>query len=211
MLTDKQLRVLNIIEDYIKKEGFSPTLEEIQHEIDAKSVRSVVQYLDALEKKGFIRRGSGHRSIKLGTDVGFQLMLNIPILGVANAGKPLAFAHEKDGGFLPVSKTLVPGRAKDYFVLRVDGTSMNAFEIGGKTLEDGCYVLVDGSQKSVDPAGAYLVIVDDCATIKKIRRDGELVYLLPVSNDPVHKPIVLSVHDDIQVNGRVAAAFDFRP
>ena len=209
MLTDKQLRVLNLIEDYIKKEGFSPTLEEIQNEIEAKSVRSVAQYLDALEKKGFIRRGPGHRNIKLGTDVGFQLMLNIPILGVANAGKPLAYAHEKEAGFLPVSKTLVPGRAKDYFVLKVDGTSMNAFSVGGKTLENGSYVLVDGSQKVVDPSGAYLVIVDDCATLKKVRPDGEFVYLLPVSRDPVHKPIVLSAHDDVRINGKVVAAFDF--
>lgn len=209
MLTDKQLRVLNVVEDYIKREGFSPTLEEIQNEIGAKSVRSVVQYLDSLEKKGFLRRGPGHRNIKLGTEVGFQLMLNIPILGIANAGRPLAYADERESGFLPVSKSLVPGRAKDYFVLRLDGTSMNAFSVNGKTLENGCHVLVDGSQKSVDPSGAYLVVVDGCATVKKVRRDGEMIYLMPVSNDPVHKPIVLSIHDDVQVNGRVVAAFDF--
>ena len=36
-------------------------------------------------------------------------MLNIPILGIANAGRPLALAEQYEYGILPISKSLVSG------------------------------------------------------------------------------------------------------
>lgn len=65
MLTPKQQRVFDIVKDYIEKNGESPTLEEIQEILGSKSKHSVVQFLDYLERKGFIRRGRGYRSIRL--------------------------------------------------------------------------------------------------------------------------------------------------
>ena len=65
MLTPKQQKVFDIVKEYIEKRGESPTLEEIQDILGAKSKHSVVQFLDYLERKGFIRRGRGYRSIRL--------------------------------------------------------------------------------------------------------------------------------------------------
>lgn len=104
MLTPKQQRVFDIVKDYIEKNGESPTLEEIQEILGSKSKHSVVQFLDYLERKGFIRRGRGYRSIRLGDRiVASQTAIPVPILGFANAGRPLMYADESDMGKLLIS------------------------------------------------------------------------------------------------------------
>ena len=65
MLTDKQKKVLDAIETYMKKYGQSPTLEELQMELGVKSKHSIVQFLEYLDKKGYISKGRGYRSIRL--------------------------------------------------------------------------------------------------------------------------------------------------
>jgi SOS-response transcriptional repressor LexA len=49
-----------------------------------------------------------------------QTTLNIPILGYANAGTPLAVAEENDYGTLPISKKILSGDGENYFVLKVE-------------------------------------------------------------------------------------------
>ncbi len=212
MLTEKQQRVLDIVSAYIRKHGMSPTLEEIQLELGVKSKHSVVQFLEYLDHKGYISRGRGYRSIRLGERImASQLAIPIPILGVANAGRPLAFAEESHEGAVMVSKNIVTGDEKKYFCVRIHGTSMNRFLLKGKPLADGAVALVDAS-KTVpdDPNSAYLCIVDGAATLKKVKRSGESVYLVPESDDPVHSPLVLSEEDSFMVNGKVIDVFDFR-
>ena len=104
MLTEKQQSVLDVVTDFIARCGKSPTIDELMLLLKQKSKRGVVQYLEILERKGFITRGNGYRSIMLGNSIGFQTTLNIPILGYANAGKPLMEAASSDYGVLPVSK-----------------------------------------------------------------------------------------------------------
>jgi SOS-response transcriptional repressor LexA len=56
MLTEKQQKVLDTITEFISKYGKSPTIEELKELLQQKSKRGVTQYLEALEKKGFITR-----------------------------------------------------------------------------------------------------------------------------------------------------------
>ncbi len=107
MLTEKQQSVLDVVTDFISRSGKSPTIDELMLLLKQKSKRGVVQYLEILERKGFITRGSGYRSIVLGNSVGFQTTMNIPILGYANAGKPLMEAASSDYGVLPISKKII--------------------------------------------------------------------------------------------------------
>ena len=57
MLTDKQKKVLDVITSYMKSHGQSPTLEELQVELGVKSKHSIVQFLEYLDKKGYISKG----------------------------------------------------------------------------------------------------------------------------------------------------------
>ena len=209
MLTEKQQKVFDIIYEYVMKHGKSPTLDELQYLTDQKSKRGVVQYLEALEKKWFITRGDGHRSIRLGNGVGFQTTLHIPILGFANAWRPLVEAEQTDLGVFPISKKLIEGDGQNYFLVKVEWTSMNNFEVKGKLIENGSYALIKKDEVNINSRDAFLFIVDHSATIKKFKKDSQNVYLLPDSKDEYHKPIVLAPNDNIMVNGKVVDVFNF--
>ena len=209
MLTDKQQHVLDEITNYIGRYGKSPTIEELTIILNQKSKRWVVQYLESLEKKGFITRWRGYRSITLGNWVGFQTTLNIPILGYANAWTPLVEAKESDYGVLPVSKKLISGSEQDYFILKVEGTSMNNIEVKGKMIDNWSYVLIKKWESNLNSKDVFLFTVNGWATIKKYKKDGENVYLIPDSTDDYHKPIVLSEADNIAINGKVVDVFNF--
>ncbi len=211
MLTDKQQRVLDIVTKYIREHGMSPTLEEIQIELGVRSKHSVVQFLEYLDNKGYISKGRGYRSIRLGERItASQLAIPIPILGFANAGRPLAYADEADVGTIMVSKSIIGADEKKYFCVRVHGTSMNRFLVKGKPLADGTVALIDSSYRTVDdPNAAYLCIVDGAATLKKVKMAGESLYLVPESNDTSHSPLVLSGNDHFSINGKVVDVYDF--
>ncbi len=209
MLTDKQERVLNSITEFIARYWKSPTIEELKNILEQKSKRWVVQYLESLEKKGFITRGRGFRSIRLGNGVWFQTMLSVPILGYANAGTPLVNAEENNLWVLPVSKKIASWDIKDYFMLKVEGTSMNQCEVNGKMIDNGSYILVNKSEVNTNSKEAFLFLVEWAATIKIPKQEGENLYLCPKSSDDFHKPIVLSSSDNVVVNGKVVDVFNF--
>ncbi len=209
MLTEKQQNVLDSITEFISKYWKSPTIEELKEILRQKSKRGVTQYLEALEKKGFITRGYGFRSIKLGNSIGFQTTLNIPILGYANAGTPLANAEENDYGVLPISKNIISWDEKNYFVLKVEWTSMNKYEVNWKNIENWSYILIKKDATSLNNNDAFLFVVNNSATIKKYKQEGSALYLLPESNDDYHKPIILSEDDNVLVNGKVVDVFNF--
>lgn len=209
MLTEKQQHVLDIITDFISRYGKSPTIEELKNLLHQKSKRWVVQYLDSLESKWFITRWDSFRSIRLWNSVWFQTTLNISILGYANAWTPLVDARESNYWVIPISKSLVKWDEKNYFFLKVEWTSMNDFEINGKFIDNGSYVLIKKDEISLNDKDSFLFIVDWWATIKKYKKDLDNVYLLPKSKDDFHKPIILSSSDEIILNWKVVDVFNF--
>lgn len=57
-ITQKQQEVLNGIIQFYKERGFSPTVRELCEITGLKSTSSVSAYLNALEKKGYIKKDS---------------------------------------------------------------------------------------------------------------------------------------------------------
>jgi len=209
MLTEKQQNVLDVITKFIGENGKSPTIEELTLILNQKSKRWVVQYLEALEKKWFLSRWRGYRSISLGNSVWFQTTMNIPILGYANAWTPLVDANESSYWVLPISKKIITWDEQNYFILKVEGTSMNNFEIKWKTIDNWSYVLIKKDEVSTNPKDAFLFVVNWAATLKKFKRDWDTIYLLPESNDEYHKPIILSEEDNLMINGKIVDVFNF--
>ena len=127
MLTEKQQHVLDTITEFISRYWKSPTIEELKSLLNQKSKRGVVQYLEVLEKKWFISRWTWFRWIRLWNSIWFQTTLNIPILGYANAWTPLVEATQSDYWVLPISKSMIKWNEENYFILKVEWTSMNNF------------------------------------------------------------------------------------
>ena len=209
MLTEKQQTVLDKITEYISKFGKSPTIEELKNLLKQKSKRWVTQYLEALEKKWFITRWSWFRSIALWNSIWFQTTLNIPILWYANAWTPLVNATESSYWVLPISRNIISWNEKNYFVLKVEWTSMNKYEVNNKIVDNWSYILVKKDEVNLNERDAFLFLVNWWATIKTQRKDGDNIYLLPHSHDEYHKPIILSSSDNIEVNWKVVDVFNF--
>lgn len=206
MLTPKQKIVLRAIKQLFSEQGKSPTVRELREKtselgLHLKSLRSFFIYLNELEKKGYIRRTSQGRGIML-KGVDKNTFMDIPVLGVANAGMALMFADEYVEGYLKVSKKIVKDRK--VFAVQVSGTSMNLAKVNGKTIEDGDFILVDKNCEEFASGDKVLVVVEGLATVKTYRTvDGKNIALVPESTDPKHKPIFLTEDDNFVINGKV--------
>src|SRR5436190_6922405 len=124
-LTAKQQRVLDIIRDSIRRKGQPPTVREIGASIGVASSCTVQRHLDALEKKGCIRRDRyKYRSIELADQPipPFIRAVNVPILGQIAAGVPM-LAQENIEDTFPLPMDMVSD-ADNVFMLRVKGDSM---------------------------------------------------------------------------------------
>src|SRR5271165_661788 len=96
-LTKRQTEVLNYLEAFLHKNGYSPSFEEIAHGLKLTSLATVHNHLSTLEKKGFIRRGYNQsRSIEvtqLPKSVREQVIerhsVELPLVGRIAAGRPL--------------------------------------------------------------------------------------------------------------------------
>lgn len=207
ILTPKQRIVLKAIKQFFSEKGKMPTIRELQEEssrlgLRLKSLRSFFVYLNDLEDKGYIERTHENRGIKL-KELTSTMFVNIPILGMANAGTALSFADEYVEGYLKVSRKIVKS-SKNVFAVQIAGTSMNQALVEGKTIDDGDFVLVNGDVKEYKTGDKVLVVIDGLATVKTFRTvDGKNIVLLPESTDPKHRAIFLTEEDNFVLNGKV--------
>ena len=105
-LTARQQKVLDFIARFIQTNGYSPTLRDIAGHLNVCSTFGVNRHLDALEKKGFIRRSGTARGIVLATQGAKSVPL--PIVGTVRAGQ-LHPAIEDIQGYFAVDQGQVKG------------------------------------------------------------------------------------------------------
>ncbi len=208
-LTKKEKKVLQVINSYFKENGRMPTVRGLKDELNEegmsiKSVGTVSYYLKRLEDKGFIERDSSkNRGIKLTSGISNDALVDVPILGVANAGVPTAFADENLEGFLKISKRILKG-SEGAFAIQVEGDSMNKAKIKGKKIKSGDYVVVDPNDKDYKNGDKVLVVVDGLATVKLFKWiDKNRFGLFPDSSNKKHKPIYLTPEDEFIINGKI--------
>ena len=207
-LTSKQEKVLKFISDYREKRGISPTIIELQMGLWFKSIHSVTQFLNALEKKWYVHRWWWFRSLTLTNNVGFQLTFDIPIVWIANASNPVVYAEENRIWTVAVSQSIIKWNKNKYFFIKIEWTSMNQCKVNWKLILDWSMALINWQDRTINEQDVFLCVVNGFATIKKIRQEGDNVYLLPQSSDSTHGPIILNKDDNIFINGRVIDIFN---
>src|SRR5437016_2976836 len=125
-LTDKQERILTFIVEYVNDKGYPPSIREIGNSFNISSLRGVTVHLDALERKGYIKRANTARAItvigKTGSTAPYRNVSTVPLVGAIAAGVPI-MAHENIEGMVPVPEGMVHN-LKMPFALRVKGDSM---------------------------------------------------------------------------------------
>lgn len=188
-LTRRQRRILEIIADAVSTRGYPPSIREIGEAVGLASPSSVAHQLQALERKGYIRRDPRlpramevlqpePQPVELPEDAGPTAPVYVPVLGRIAAGGPI-LAEQSVEAVFPLPRELV-GEGQ-MFLLRVVGDSMIEAAIC-----DGDWVAVR-SQATADNGEIVAALLDDEATVKTLKRSGGKVWLMPANAayDPI--------------------------
>jgi repressor LexA len=126
-------------------------------------------------------------------------VINIPIVGIVRAGKPI-LAQENIEGYLPTLKHFLDND-KDYFYLKVKGDSMD------QEFKEGSLLLIEKTP-CIENGQIGVVLIDSLeATVKKIVKNDNMITLIPMSNNPIYVPKMFDIQrDEIQIIGVVKQA-----
>jgi repressor LexA len=177
-LTKIQQRILEFLVES-KAKGLMPTLAEIAKKFGYKNRSTVQQHLQAIEKKGYIKRNS---KLSRGIELLLEGKYFIPraILGEVAAGNPLTIYPDAiDTIDLPT----IAHMPKDSFLLRVKGDSLkDAYIFGGDV------VIIN---PNLEPINGKIVvaILDDAAVVKRFFKKSNSIELH--SENPEYEPIVI--------------------
>ena len=197
-ITRRQRQVYDFIADFVQKNGYSPSYDEIRMGLELNSLATVHKHITNLEKKGLLRRDYNRsRSIDLLQPKGRlkQVMsLNthmvLPLVGRIAAGRPIEAVEN------PETISLADFvRSKEVFVLEVRGESMQ-----DEHILSGDYVLVEKTKSAHNGDIVVALVQGSEATLKRLYREGDTIRLQP-SNSAM-QPLIMPA-DAVEVQGRV--------
>jgi repressor LexA len=186
-LSDRQRKILHFIQEAVVERGYPPSIREIGDAVALTSTSSVHSQLEALERKGFIRRDpTKPRAIMVSLDEQTMepprpLPAYVPLVGRIAAGVPIT-AQEQVEELLPLPRDIV-GQG-ELFGLQVRGDSMKDAGV-----LDGDYVVIRKQETAQNGEMVAAMIDGDEpeATVKHFsNRDGRIL-LLPANDD--YEPI----------------------
>ena len=185
-LTERQQQVLDFIIQCIEMHGAPPTLREISAHIGTQGTVTALHHVEAIEKKGYLRRKEGSsRGIVLTGKAGrSEAFVLLPIVGTVSAGLPQP-AVENIDGYCAVSSDWVKGG--DCFLLTVRGDSM----IDAHIL-DGDLALIR-PQPTAENGEIVVAMIDGAATLKRFYHEGDHIRLQPENRRM--KPILIRESD----------------
>jgi len=190
--TPRQLEVLRFIRDSRKRNGYSPTMEEIGRHLNLTKV-TVFEHVEAAERKGLLLRGAKHkaRSLRVSPSFSFpdERPTLIPLVGRIAAGMPIEAVEDRQT--LDLEELF--DRRGETFVLKVVGDSMVDEHIC-----DGDYVICERRQDAANGQTVVALLEDGQATLKKLYRQAGRVRLQPAN--PKYEPIYVK---DVQIQGVV--------
>ncbi len=171
-LTKRQQQVLDIIKDSMRDRGMPPTRAEIAKILGFKSVNAAEDHLKALAKKGAIE-------ILPSTSRGIRLVQpeqeGIPVLGQVAAGSPI-LATENIAFHLDINPHTF--RRKAHYLLKVQGLSMK--NIG---IMEGDLLAVHRTTEIPNNGQLVVARIQDEVTVKRFKKEGHWVWLLPENDD----------------------------
>jgi len=166
-LTNRQQQIYDLIQDKISETGMPPTRAEIAKFFGFKSANAAEEHLKALAKKGYIEMLPGtSRGIRLVEE--FIEPQGLPLVGRVAAGEPILAVEHVEERYKMDGNLFHP--PADY-LLRVNGESMK--DIG---IFDGDLLAVHQTTE-VNNGQVVVARVDEDVTVKRFKREGNVVYL----------------------------------
>jgi repressor LexA len=194
-LPPRQKQVLKYVIAHRDSHGTSPTLREIAKHLDINGTLGVIRHLEALEKKGFIKRNSGSRGIiVVGHDSNAK---SVPIVGMVRAGALQPAIEDLEGYFSIDSSELRSGGS---FFLRVKGDSMI-----GACIVEGDLALIR-PQPTAENRDIVVAMIDGEATLKRFFKESNQIRLQP--ENPLMKPIIIREgNNEVSIIGKVIGLY----
>ena len=203
-LTYQEQRIYDFITETIRREGYPPTVRDIQQALSIKSTSTVHSYLERLEEKGMITRSSGKsRSVRVSGDENTEQrrVAKVPVVGTVAAGTPI-LAQENIDHYIDFPLFKRSYNPADLFGLTVKGDSM--IEVG---IMDGDTVIVQrGATAHNGEIIVALVETDDgySATVKTFYKENGHFRLQPENH--TMEPIIV---DSVSILGKVVSVLRF--
>lgn len=196
ILTKRQGDVLRYLKDQLKERKI-PSFREIMQKFKFKGIKAVEDHLEALERKGYIKRIRGRaRSIEV---LGLRRLdpIELPIIGRIAAGSPI-LAEENIEGTVAVDRSWV--KEENSFILKVQGDSMI-----GAGIYDGDYAIIKQDYTAQDK-DIVAIMVDDEVTLKRFYRKDGTIMLKP--ENPSMKPIIIKNGDaGVRIIGKLIGVY----
>lgn len=194
-LTKIQQDILDFLVEQRSK-SVIPTLAEIAKHFGYKNRSTVQQHLQAIEKKGFIKRNP---KISRGIELTFEnnYFIPRPVLGEVAAGNPLTIYPDSiDTVELPT----IAHVPNDSFLLKVKGDSLKDAYIF-----TGDIVIVNPNLQAEN--GQFVVaVLDNEAVVKRFQKNKNQIELH--SENPEYEPIIVeSTHSNFQLVGVVIGVY----
>jgi repressor LexA len=191
-VTRRQREVLDFISNFVQRNEYSPSFEEIARGLSLKSLATVHKHITNLQKKGLLQRDHNRsRSIDvLPPRSKGKRSDRLPLLGRIAAGLPVEAAE--------TNETIALGDIignREVFALQVRGDSMR-----DEHIVDGDYVLVEHTSTARQGEIIVALVRGSETTLKRYYIEGTMVRLQPSNTEmePIYVPL-----SQIAIQGRV--------
>ena len=202
-LTKRQKQVLDFIADFIDRQGYSPSYEEIAGGLGLASLATVHKHISTLEGKHYLSRGFNQsRSVELApryyqemrrASPGGAGVASVPLAGRIAAGSPVEALEGKD----TLAFADFVGQEGTY-ALQVRGDSMIEDHIC-----DGDYVLVERAATARDGDIVVALVRGTETTLKRYYRESADTIRLQPANSSMSAMLIPATQFTIQ--GRLLA------
>lgn len=220
-LSDRHLRIMELLKEHTEKEGYPPSIREIGERTGITSTSVVNYYLEQLEKWGYIERDRrisrglrvvSNKMAELGETVQTAIsttvsdFLHIPVIGRIGASLPMPVPasdfnyYDAETG-VDIARSLLPAKKVDgLFALEVQGDSMI-----DAMVNDGDIVIMRKVDSNAEANNGEMVAVwlpeRDETTLKYFYKEKEGYRLQPAN--PTMQPIMIKSTERLEIKGKV--------
>lgn len=221
MLTSKQKELLLFIHERIKRDGVSPSFDEMKEALNLASKSGIHRLITALEERGFIKRLANRaralevlklpdsaapaapprgrqqfRPSLVGKPMAAPAMSGqtIPVLGRIAAGVPIEAIQQETMRIRPPAD--LP-EGDEHFALEVKGDSM--IDAG---IHDGDLVILKRTDDAHSGDIVVALIDEEEATLKRLRKKGASIAL--EAANPAYETRIFGP-DRVRIQGRLVA------
>jgi repressor LexA len=213
-LSERQKKILQVLESFQDKNGYPPSIREICDLADISSTSVVNYYLEQLQEMNYIERDTrvsrGIRLLQPLTEAvgavrqAVEELLRVPIVGriVASAPAPVPpsdFSYYDAESMVEVARSMLPGREKgdELYALEVDGDSM----IDAMVNDGDIVIMKRASEARNGEMVAVWLSGDNETTLKYFYKENGRIRLQPAN--PTMGPIYIDNPRDVEIQGKV--------